>query len=487
MDHEHNESLKNKTAKNFLLAGVSNGLQQLIGAIFGIYLARILTPSDYGLIAMITIFSVIASAFQESGFVNGLANKKNINNKDYNAVFWTSLLISTTIYSILFICAPYIAIFYETPELTKIARVSFLSFWFASFGIAHNAYLFRNLKVRERAITNLASLIISNTIGIIAVYMGLAYWGLVIQTIIYTIVTSSLYWRFSSFRPSFNFDFKPIKDIFGFSSKIFISNVFIHINNQVFAVILGRFYNKEAVGIVNQASKWSLMSQNVITTAVGNITQPLLNQLREDKKRQLAAFKKILGLTAFITFPALFGLSLVSDEFILILLKAEWINSAKYLKILCIGGAFLTVSTVFSNFILSQGKSNLYMWSIISFGLLQIIILILSKPYGIEVMIILATILQTLWIFVWYKLLKPFINFTYKSLISDVFIYAFLACLACVISYIMTYYMSNIYLILFSRITLVLIFYTILNRILHPTILMELIDQAKKIVKRKND
>lgn len=482
---EEDDSLKSKTAKNFLVGGLSNGLQQLIGAIFGIFLARLLSPSDYGMIAMITIFSVIASAFQESGFVNGIANKSKVSHRDYNAVFWCSILISTLIYGILFFCAPLIAAYFDKPELIPLSRLSFLSFWFGSFGIAHNSYLFRNLKVKEKAITNISALLASNTIGILLAYFGFAYWGLAIQTVVYTIVTSTLYWRFSNFRPTFTFDLKPIKEIFGFSSKIFISNVFINVNNHIISVILGRFYTSKDVGNVAQASKWSLMGQSVLVNMVTNVTQPLLNQIREDKDRQKRVFRKILSFTSFLAFPALFGLSLVSHEFILIALKPEWIYSADYLRILCIGGAFLTVSTVFSNFILSKGKSNIYMWSLIAFGVCQILILLLTKSYGIDLMITIVCTLQIIWLFVWFILIKPYIKYNLINLFQDVFSFVLMAIISTGSTYFMTYHITNIYLKFGLSVFCTAIIYTALNRLLFPHILLELIDHGKRIIKKR--
>lgn len=484
MEEEYNDSLKSKAAKGFLVGGFSNGLQQIFGAVFGIFLARILTPSDYGMVGMITIFSVIASAFQESGFVNGITNKKNVDQQDYNAVFWCSISISTIIYILLFFCAPLIALYFKVPELTNLSRLSFLSFWCGSFGIAHNAYLFRNLRVKERAISAILALLISNSIGIILAYNNFAYWGLAIQTVIYSLITSAMYWRFSSFRPTFNIDLNPIKEIFGFSSKIFISNVFININNHIYTIILGRYYTPESVGNVTQASKWSLMGQSLLSNMVTNVTQPILNQIRDDNERQTHVFRKILSFTAFLTFPALFGLALVSREFITIALGEKWINSADYLKILSIGGAFLTVSSVFSSFILSKGKSNVYMWSLIVFGICQTIILLLSKSRGIDTMIFSVCSLQIIWLFIWFLLSKRYIKYRLANLLHDVFIFALMAAITTVSCYFVSSFIDNMYLKLGFSIIYTIIIYTVLNKLFFPVILMELIDHAKKMINK---
>ncbi|WP_164110931.1 MULTISPECIES: lipopolysaccharide biosynthesis protein [Sphingobacterium] len=480
----NSSSLKNKTTKGLLWGGLSNGLQQVIGALFGILLSRVLTPSDYGMIAMVTIFSLIASAFQESGFVNGIANKASVGHKDYNAVFWCTISASTILYIILFFCAPLIAGYYKIPELKPLSRLVFLSFWTGSFGIAHNAYLFRNLMVKERAITLFCALVISNLAGLTFAYLGFAYWGIAIQTIIYTSTCSLLFFYFSKFRPSFKFNFEPLKEIIGFSSKIFVTNVFIHINNNVYSLVLGKYYSPKDVGNVGQAVKWNLMGQSVITNMINNVVQPVLNEIQHDQDRQVRVFRKILAFTSFIAFPLLFGLALVSEEFIIIALTEKWLDSAPYLKQLCVGGAFLVVSNVFSNLILSKGKSNIYLLSIVSFGIIQLLILLFAHGSGILFMLQLTVLLQISWLFVWYTLAKPYINYSLLNILYDVFTYALFAALAASIANFSISFFSNDYLRLTVAILSMCLSYVILNKLFFPVILNEIIEYMRRTIRK---
>ena len=140
-----NESLKERTAKGLLWGGFSNGLQQLLGLVFGIVLARKLSQADYGMVGMLAIFSAVAACMQEGGFIAALNRKKEVTQRDYDAVFWTSILTSIFFYTLFWFLAPLIARFYGVPELTALARYSFLSFLFVSFSIAPRAYIFRNM------------------------------------------------------------------------------------------------------------------------------------------------------------------------------------------------------------------------------------------------------------------------------------------------------------------------------------------------------
>ena len=302
------QSLKDKTAKGLFWGGLSNGLLQFLNLFFGVFLARILTPADYGMIGMLTIFSLIAGSLQESGFIAALANKKEVVHKDYNAVFWFSTGLSFCLYIILFFCAPLIADFYHVPELTALSRYSFLGFFIASLGTAQSAFLFRNLMVKQKAMSSVIALIFSGIVGVLLASLGFAYWGIATQNLVYVATVTVCYWCFSSWRPTFHLDFTPLKGMLSFSSKLLLTNIFGHINNNLFSVILGKFYSETEVGYFGQANKWNMMGHSLITGMVNGVAQPVLAQVSDDKERQSRVFRKMLRFTAFISFPAMFGL-----------------------------------------------------------------------------------------------------------------------------------------------------------------------------------
>ena len=259
------QTLKEKTAKGLLWGGIHNGIMQLLNLVFGIFLARLLTPSDYGMIGMLLVFSSVAGILQESGFTTALINRKEFRHEDYNAVFWFSTLTGATLYIILFLCAPLIARFYHQPELTSLARYMFLSFVISSMGIAHNALLIKQMKIRQNAIIGITSLFISGIVGITMAYNGMAYWGIATQTLTYVFFIVVGRWHFSGWRPTFSFNFKPLREMIGFSMKILASNLITQINNNILTVILGRFYDSHQVGFYNQANKWKDMGICVLS------------------------------------------------------------------------------------------------------------------------------------------------------------------------------------------------------------------------------
>lgn len=482
---EDKDSLKSKTVTGILWGGMSNVLQQVFGVVFGVVLARILSPDDYGMIGMVTIFSVLASALQESGFVSGVANLKDVSDRDYNAVFWCSILVSFCLYILLFFLSPAIADFYGIPELVWLARISFLSFLVGSFGIAHSAYLFRNLMVRERSITMLTATVLSGGAGVAMAMKGLAYWGLAAQVVIYSLVTSVLATVFSNFRPSIPIDLRPIRRLLGYSSKVLITNVFINLNNHVYALILGRFYNPSEVGDLTQANKWTLMSQSVISGMATNITQPVMREVSQDEERKKRVFRKIVEFTAFIACPLMFGLALLSRDFILITITEKWMRSASFLSVLCLGGAFAVISTVFANFILSRGKSSVYMWSIISFGCLQIFLFLILYPYGVMYMVVSSAILHFLWLFVWFLQVRRLMDYTVRNLCSDVFAYVVLAGLSIGVGYLLGLVLEHLYMRFILSIFVVCTVYAVLNWIFKPVMIREVFSFfVDKIIRR---
>ena len=480
-----NDSLKSKTTKGLLWGGMASIIQQFLGFGFGILLNRKLDPEDYGLIGLITIFSVLASAFQESGFVYGIVNKKEVQHKDYNAVFWTSVGIGTFIYIVLFLAAPFIARHYDQPVLVDLSRFTFLSFWLGSFGVAHNAFLFRNLKIKERVITGTLALILSNTIGVYLAYQNYAYWAFAVQIVSYSGFNMLGFWYFSKFRPSFTFDFQPIRDIFGFSSKILVTNIFININKNVYAAVLGDHYTEKELGYTINPNKWSQMAQSILTNMVNNVTQPILREIEDEKDRQIRVFRKLISFTAFLAFPMLFGLTTVAQDFIIITITDKWLQSVIFLQTFCIGAAFDSVSNVFSSLIISKGKSQIYMRNIVIFGLLQIAILVFGKSLGLETLITLTAGLNALWIFVWYASAKPYMTYSFRYLMRDVFSYAILAGISCLAAHYATTSIANLYLRFASTIAIAVCAYIIVNRIFKPSILLELFHYFTTVIRKK--
>lgn len=445
-------SLKEKTAKGLLWGGFSNGIQQLLNLFFGIFLARLLTPDDYGMVGMLTIFSTLAGTLQESGFTAALANKRHITHDDYNAVFWYSLFMGITLYSLLFFSAPFIARFYHQPQLIPLARYVFLGFLISCTATAHHAYLFRNLMVKQKTQAQVPALLLSGIVGVAMAYHGMSYWGIATQSLVFIATVNLSFWYYSPWRPTLPKNFRPLKEMFGFSNKILITNIFIQMNNNLLSALMGRFFPASEVGYYTQSNKWNTMGHSLVSGTLTSVAQPVLAEVASQPQRQLHVLRKMLRFTAFLAFPTMLGLALISHELILITITDKWLPCVPILQALCMWGAVVPINTLFSNLLISKGKSNIYMWNVIFLNLTQLGLILLSYPYGIQSMIQGIVCLNIGWLFVWQYFVWKEIRLSLWYTLKDILPFALITVFCLSATWIVTHEINNIYLRLFAKI-----------------------------------
>ncbi len=455
-------SLKEKTAKGLLWGGLSNGVQQLLNLLFGIFLARMLTPDDYGMVGVLAIFVAIAGTLQESGFTAALANKREVKHEDYNAVFWFSVLMGSCMYLVLFCCAPLIARFYDNPELVPLARYLFLGFLISCTATAHHAYLFRNLMVKQKTMAQVPALFISGVVGVLMAYNGMSYWGIATQSLTYIAITNLSYWYFSPWRPTFPVSFTPLKGMFKFSSKLLATNIFTQVNNNILSSLMGYFFTEREVGYYTQSSKWNAMGYSFINGTVNSVAQPILSKVSDDPARQLNVLRKMLRFTAFLSFPAMLGLALVAPELIVITITEKWARCIPMLQMLCVWGAFMPLTMLYSNLIISKGKSDVYMWNTIALSLSQLLVILFSYRYGVAVMIQCFVGLNILWLVVWQTLVWKAIKLSIWMALKDILPFAALATVTMLLASYLTAGIADIYLLFIAKIGIAVMIYFLL-------------------------
>lgn len=467
------ESLKEKTAKGMFWGGIGNGGQQVLGLVFGIVLGRILSPDDYGMIAMITIFSLIANELQNSGFKAALANLKQPTDNDYNSVFWFNILMSATLYTILFFCAPLIAAFYHKPELVPLCRYAFVGFVLSSLGTAQAAWLFKNLRTRQQAKTGLIAVTTSCIVGTVMALSGFSYWSLATQNIVFIGINTLLLWHYSPWRPSLRVDFGPVRRMFRFSCKILASGILTHVNTNVLNILLGRYFSVSDTGFYNQAYQWNFKCYNLIQGMNQMVAQPVFVALRDERERQVNALRKMIRFTAFISFPALLGFGMVAHEFIVITITEKWQASADLIKMLCISGALMPLNTLLSNMIISKGKSDIYLWCTVTLGLLQIVLMMLLHPYGIHTMVAAYVALNVAWFLVWLHFTNRLTGYRVTMALADVLPYALSAVAVMAVTHTVTAGIADLRLLLAARIVVAAALYYGVMRVVSNDILNE--------------
>ncbi len=476
------ETLKEKTAKGLFWAALNSGTIQLLNLVFGIILAKQLSPGDYGIVGVLTIFTLIAGNLQSSGFTQGLTNIKSPTANDYNAVFWFNISVSAVLYVFLFLCAPLIAQYFHTPELTALSRFVFLNFFISSFGIAHNAYMFKNIMAKERTITGFVALTLSGICGITMACNGMAYWSLAWQSVLFAFIQNicRYYFTYKKWRPSLHFDFSPIRKMFSFSVKILLTSIVNTVNNNVLTFILGHQFPMAAVGNFTQANKWNTMAYSTVSGTIEQVAQPVLAQITNDSEREKRVFRKLMRFTALFSFPALFGLSLVSEEFILLTIGEKWNECVPLLQVLCVGGAFFAFTTMYQQLTVSSGRSDIYMWCNIAQIILQIMLIIATSHFGIFTMVVAYTVFSILWLGVWQGVAHHLIGIKIKEVAADILPFMLSAAAVMTATYFITLPITQMWAILIVRIAVATFLYLVVMKILRIEILNECIGFIKK-------
>lgn len=468
------ETLKEKTAKGLFWGGMNNGVQQLLGLAFGIILGRLLDPSDYGMTAMLAVFSVIANELQSSGFKTGLVNLKSPAHNDYNAVFWFNILAGAAIYVVLWFCAPLIADYYHQPKLIPLSRYVFLGFVFSSFGMAQSAYLTKQMQIKQIAQCGMTATLTSSIVSVILAVMGFGYWALATQYLLYIAMNTLLLWFFSPWRPTTKVTFEPIRRLFPFSFKIMLSAIFTQVNNNIMNLLLGRYYGETNTGHYNQAYQWSSKCFLLVGNMLKQVDQTVLVGLGDERERQLAVLRKMMRFTAFISFPLLFGLGMVSHEFIVLAIGEKWAFAASLLPLLCLCGAFLPLSTLLTDSVISQHRSDIYLWNTFALGILQMALMVALWREGIMTMVIAYALLNIAWVFVWHFFVQRLMNYRLIPFLKDILPFALAAAGVMAVTGFVTHAIEMLWLKLLCRVVLAALLYYVVMRLAGAVILKEI-------------
>lgn len=479
------ESLKEKTAKGLFWGAMNNTVQQLLGVAFGIVTLRLLSPQDNGMMAIIAVFSQVATVLQDSGFRSALVNIKEPSHRDYNAVFWFNIIVAVIMYFVLFFTAPLIADYYHTPELTWFSRYAFLSIILAGFNTAQSAWLFKNLRAKQQAKAAMTAVLLSGIVCIVMAWQGYAYWSLATQGLVFIGVYMLMNWHYSPWRPSFSFDFRPIRSMFRFSVKMLLTTIVERVNVNIMNILLGRYFSKHDVGIYNTAYNWSQKGSSLVQGMVAQVAQPVFSDLQDDRERQLRVLRKMMRFAAFVSFPLMFGLSLVAEEFIVVAITAKWLGSAMLLRVLSIAAAFSPLSTVLSQYIVSRGRSGIYLACTAALCVMLVGMMIGLHSRGIEVMVWAYTVLFVLWFFVWHFFVSRLSGYRLFDMLADTIPFLLAALLVMLITGWTTASVGTLWLRLVLRTIISASLYFALMKLLRVKMLNECMDFVKRKIGRK--
>lgn len=377
------ESLKTKTKKGLAWSMIERFATQGVQFLFGIILARLLSPDDYGVIAMPLVFLAIAQCFIDSGFTGALIRKPDLTEDDLSTAFYFNIGVGFICYIVLFFTSPLIADFYETPILSDLLKVTALATLFNPLCVVQQAILTRNIDFKTQAIVSLSGAIVSGAVGLMMAYSGFGVWSLVFQQVGGYLIRTILLWILGGWKPKRKWSWASFRNLWGFGSKMLGSGLLDTIYNNIYPIVIGKYFSANDLGNFTRAQQFANLPSSNVTGVLQRVTFPVLSSIQNEDERLERNYRKILKLSAFLVFPLMLLLSAVSTPLIRILLTDKWAGCIILLQILCFALMWYPIHSINLNLLQVKGRSDLFFQLEVIKKILGVIIMCITIPNGI--------------------------------------------------------------------------------------------------------
>lgn len=457
----------NKVSKGFIWSAIDRFSIQGVSFLLSILIARIVSPSAYGLIVMIQVFLTISQLFIDGGFANALIQKKNREEIDYYTVFIFNFVVAILLYVLFFILAPYIAAFYNEPQLTKLTRIISLNLVFSSLSIIQKTRLTISLDFKTQTKAGLISVIISGVVGVCCAYMGLEVWALVIQSLLHQLLLSIFFMSYSRWIPKLQFSMRSFKGLFNYGSKLLVNNLLTSLMLQLYNLVIGKRFTSADLAYYNRGFTLSQFPSTNIADVMYRVVFPVLSDLQDEKEKLIDTYFKYLHLSNYIILPIMGLFFVLASPLVEIVLTAKWIPSVVYIQIITLNFILYPWMQQSGALIAAIGNSGLLLKAQILKRTVSFIILIATIGFGIEIMcwgFVVGAFFETA---VNVYLDKRELGITFQKQIRsqiDVFVITLIMCL---VVYFYTYLFNNIYIQLFGGVFIGLLVYLLLTCLLN--------------------
>lgn len=380
------DSLKQKAAKGILWSTVERFSVQGVQFVIMIVMARLLTPYDYGIIGMLAIFIAVAQSLIDSGFSQALIRKQDRTDVDNNTVFYFNIVVSALLYLILYVSAPFVADFYDTPQLCSVMRVVCLGIVFNSFAVVQRALLTIRIDFKTQAKAALTAAAISGIVGIVMAWHGLGVWSLVVQQLLNLGVNTGLLWLLSKWRPRLVYSWLSFHELFAFGSKLLASGLLDTVYRNIYPIVIGKLFSASSLGHYTRAHQFSEFPSSNVTGIIQRVTYPVLCEIQNDDVRLANIYRKFLKLSAFVIFPLMAGLAAVAEPFVNIMLGSQWGFCGQLLQVICFSMMWYPVHSINLNLLQVKGRSDLFLRLEVIKKILGVAVLCVTAPFGLMVM-----------------------------------------------------------------------------------------------------
>jgi len=380
-------TLKEKTISGFKWSFLDNIWKTGGQFIIGIVLTRLLTPEDFGLIGMITIFIVIGQSLTNSGFGQALIQKKDADSVDFSTVYYFNIFASLVIYFILYFAAPYIAEFYNQPQLILLIKVICLSFVIDALGRIHLVYLEKKLDFKSPSVIGIISVLISGIISIAMAYAGFGVWALVAHTVIRSLLTTILFWWVSKWRPLLIFSKKSLSTLFAFGSKILVAGLMQSIFQNIYYLIIGRVFSAQSLGYFTRATQFKDLPVITLTSMVQKVTFPVFSEIQDNDEKLVSGYTRAIRTLSAVVLPLMGIIIIASEPLIDIVLGEKWLPVVPYLNLMAAYGWMHIIYVMNHQIITVKGRSDYYLQIKIIDKILIIISILITYKFGIMALI----------------------------------------------------------------------------------------------------
>lgn len=356
------QSLKDKTVNGTFWSAANTFITHGVTFFVGLVLARILSPAEYGLLGIVTIFTTILAGFLDCGFSNALIRKQKVSNDDYNTMFIVNFVMSLIMYAILFFGAPIIARFFERPQLVTLVRVTGLILIIQSLAIVQGTILSRKIDFKTKTKASVLAALISGVVGIAMAFMGYGVWSLVGQKLTSTTVYSLTLWMINKWHPNLRFNSESFRYMWGFGWKLMLSGFIARVWDQLYQAVVGKYYAPETLGQYTRSQEYANMFSSNLSVVVQRVSYPVLSQVRDDKIRMVNAYRKIIKTTMFVTAVLMISMGAVAEPLIYCLIGPQWHQAATFLPLICISMSLYPLHAINLNMLQVQGRSDIYLY-----------------------------------------------------------------------------------------------------------------------------
>ena len=381
------ESLKNKTVKGVGWSFIDNLSSSGITFLVGLVLARLLTPSEYGIMAILTIFIAVSNSIVDSGFSNALIRKTDARRVDYNTVFLFNLLVSGLLYVVLFLAAPAISRFFKEPLLVEVMRVIGWVLVINALAIIPRTLFVKEVNFKTQTKVSLIASISSGVIGIGMALAGLGVWSLVGQQLSRQLLNTLFLWIYCTWRPAWEFSMQSFKELFGFGSKLLLSGLLDTVFKEIYSLVIGRCYTSAQLGQYTRANQFNQIFSSNLTTVIQRVSYPVLSSIQDEPERLREAYRKVIKSTMLISFACMLGLAAVAKPLIILLIGEKWLPAVGFLQIICFSGMLYPLHAINLNILQVKGRSDLFLKLEIVKKIIAVGPLILGVLFSIEYML----------------------------------------------------------------------------------------------------